>query len=304
MALGSLIRPHSRRTSTSVPAGSGSDEELLRRFTRTGDEVAFAALVRRHGPAVYGVCRRVLRDDHLAEDAFQNTFLVLARKARAIDRPAALAGWLYGVALRVALKARPPASPAPLAEPATDPSDPTGRLVADELRLALDEEVARLPDADRDLLVLVYLEGKTHDEAARALGCPLGSVAWRLGKARDNLRRRLLRRGIELSVGALLLLAFTGRAQAVSEGMIRRATTTAAVRPAPESADPPARRIPIGLLLPLALGLVATAILGWQAFGGSAAAPACHPAPVESAVQRTEPGAAAVAFNSTCSTPP
>src|SRR5690242_12137839 len=143
MPLGSILHGRARR----VLPGSASDpdlapdRDLLDRFTRSKDQQAFAALVRRHGPPVLGVCRRVLRDPHAAEDAFQATFLILARKASAIARPEALASWLYGVAVRVACKARAGAStplPGPLADPPVEAPDPAAGLASEELRLILD----------------------------------------------------------------------------------------------------------------------------------------------------------------------
>ncbi|MBX9581529.1 MAG: sigma-70 family RNA polymerase sigma factor, partial [Gemmataceae bacterium] len=173
-----------------APAGP-PDGELLDRYVRGGDPDAFEVLVRRHGPRVFGVCRRVLRDPHAAEDAFQATFLVLARKAGSIARPDALAGWLHGVAARVARKARGRSYRAlPLGVP--EAVGPTPDPDHWDLVRVLDEELARLPAADRDLIVLIYFEGRTHAEAARAAGCPAGSVAWRLARARAALRERLV----------------------------------------------------------------------------------------------------------------
>jgi RNA polymerase sigma factor (sigma-70 family) len=220
--------PRSAADRPAVPAAP-TDGELLDRYARGRDQRAFEALVRRHGPRVFGVCRRVLRDPHAAEDAFQATFLVLARKAGGIARPDALAGWLHGVAVRVARKARRnPPRPLPAggpaaAEPARDPDHW-------ELVRVLDEELDRLPPDDRDLIVLIYFEGRTHAEAARAVGCPAGSVAWRLARARAVLRARLVRRGIALAVGVVLLLAGVGAAQAVPEPAVRRAVAAGDAR--------------------------------------------------------------------------
>lgn len=274
MPLSSILHGRTRRDRP-VPAAEpdhAPDRDLLDRFARHGDQQAFAALVRRHGPPVLGVCRRVLRDPHAAEDAFQSTFLVLARKAHAIARPEALGSWLYGVAIRVACKARAGAArpaPGPLPDPAADTPDPSARVAGEELRLILDEELCRMPDRDRTLIVLVYLEGRTHDEAARAIGCPLGSMAWRLARARDDLRRRLARRGVGLAVGALLLLASVGRAQAVSESLVGRATAAARKGPAGSGAPAYGRRVPLGCLVPLGVLLAAgLAAGGWTAAHG------------------------------------
>ncbi|HVK18894.1 MAG TPA: sigma-70 family RNA polymerase sigma factor [Fimbriiglobus sp.] len=274
MPLGSILRGRTQRDCP-VPAAETDqlpDPDLLDRFARHDDQQAFAALVRRHGPPVLGVCRRVLRDPHAADDAFQATFMVLARKAHAIARPEALGSWLYGVALRVACKARAGASrkaPGPIPEPAADTPDPSAGIAGEELRLILDEELCRMPDRDRHLIVLVYLEGRTHDEAARAIGCPLGSMAWRLARARDDLRRRLARRGVGMGVGAILLLASVGRAQAVSDSLVGRVAGAAQKGPAGSGASTYGRRIPLGCLLPLGVLLVAgVATGGWVAAHG------------------------------------
>src|SRR5205814_317663 len=139
-----------------------SDAELLRRFAAGRDEAAFADLVRRHGPMVLGACRRVLGPGPDAEDAFQATFLVLARKAGSIGRPERLAGWLYGVAARVARRVRtvarrhrpPTTQPEPIAPPADD-------VMWRDLRPVLDAEVGRLAEHYRLPFVLCYLEGRT-----------------------------------------------------------------------------------------------------------------------------------------------
>ena len=181
-----------------------SENELLGRFVATGDETAFTALVIRHGPMVLGVCRRLLRDVNDVEDAFQATFLVLARRASAIERRHLLAPWLHGVARRVAVRARAKGATrnarelalefVPEAETARD-SSPEEQLAAKELRGLIDNELARLPDSLRKPLVLCYLEGLTHDEAARELRWPVGTVRSRMARARAMLRNRLARQG-------------------------------------------------------------------------------------------------------------
>ncbi len=174
------------------------DEQLLVRFLDRRDDEAFAALVGRYGAMVLGVCRRVLRHDHDAEDAFQATFLVLARNAAAVRSRGSLAAWLHGVARRVSLKAR-----AHTARLASVPlADLTVAVTADaswgEVRALLDEELENLPERLRSPLVLCYLEGLTRDEAAARLGCPLGTLKGRLERGRELLRRRLSRRGLAL----------------------------------------------------------------------------------------------------------
>ena len=193
------------RTIGATQGGDAADGSLLRRFTAERDEAAFTALVRRHGPMVFGVCRRVLRDPHDAEDAFQATFLVLVRKAGSVGRPDLLGNWLHGVAHRTALKAKTEAAKRRAKErraalpAAVDTADPAGG----DLAAVLDEEVSRLPAKYRAPFVLCYLGGKTNEEAARLLGCPAGTVASRLAWARERLRCRLTRRGLGPSAGML-----------------------------------------------------------------------------------------------------
>jgi RNA polymerase sigma factor (sigma-70 family) len=185
-----------------------SDGQLLELFVRWHDEAAFAALVRRHGPMVLSVCRRVLRHTQDAEDAFQATFLVLAKKADRLRQPNLLANWLYGVAYRTALHARQRAAHRSAQErEAASMSNPESSPDVDsqELRRVLDEELSRLPEKYRAPLVLCYLEGKTNEEAARVLGWPSGSMSHRLARGRELLRERLVPRLAGLS-GLLPLL--------------------------------------------------------------------------------------------------
>ncbi len=182
--------------------GDLSDGQLVHRFmtARDGaDQAAFAALVKRHGPMVLGVCRQVLHDADDAQDAFQATFLVLARKAGSLRKADSVACWLHGVALRIAMRARVEAARRrvherrgaafPASRTAADPAPP-------ESWPALHEEIDRLPDRYRDPIVLCYLEGLSTEEAALRIGCPRGTVLSRLSRARDRLRDRLTRRGL------------------------------------------------------------------------------------------------------------
>src|SRR5262249_44169702 len=151
------------------------DDELLGRFVGRRDEAAFAELVRRHGPMVLGVCRRVLAEAAAAEDAFQATFLVLVRPAASV-RGGTLGHWPYGVACRPAARAQVEALKRKAREgvtPAREPPDPLAEITARELLAALDEELARLPRRYRAPVVLCYLQERTRDEAARELGCSL-----------------------------------------------------------------------------------------------------------------------------------
>jgi RNA polymerase sigma factor (sigma-70 family) len=207
------------------------DGRLLERFARRGEEAAFEALLRRHGPMVLGVCRRLLRDAHAAEDAFQATFLLLLRKAGALRRPESLGPWLHGVARRTALRARAHAArrrPLPTqAEALAAPAGPD-ELVWRDLRPLLDEAVAALPAKYRAAFVLCCLEGLTHAEAARRLGCPPGTLAARLSRARARLRTRLTRQGVSLSAGVLAAVLAGDAARAALPPGLLGATCRAA----------------------------------------------------------------------------
>jgi RNA polymerase sigma factor (sigma-70 family) len=176
-----------------------TDGALLERVATRREEAAFAALVQRYGPLVLAVCRRVLHHEQDAEDAFQATFLVLFHKAGSIGKRAAVGSWLYSVAYRTARKARGRGARRQVREaelsdvPAAEASP---EWLGREVRAVLDEEVNRLPAKYRLPLVLCYFEGKTNEQAARLLGCPLGTVLSRLARARDRLRGRLTRRGL------------------------------------------------------------------------------------------------------------
>jgi RNA polymerase sigma factor (sigma-70 family) len=181
-----------------------ADAELVGRYARAADAEAFAALVRRHGPVVLAVCRRVLGNAADADDAFQAVFLRLARRAGAIRDPRFLPGWLHRVAVRVsrrALAKRRPVAASPAHVP--DSTDPFGDIAWRDLRRVLDEELDRLPEAYRTPLVLCLLDGLTRDEAATRIGCSLNTVRRRIDAGRELLRARLVRRG----VGPLALAA-------------------------------------------------------------------------------------------------
>jgi RNA polymerase sigma factor (sigma-70 family) len=201
--LGTFLR-HLRRVAAPKAAGGLSDAQLLERWLTQHDQAAFEVLVWRYDPLVLGVCRRLLRDAD-AEDAFQATFLALVRKAGSIGRRERVGSWLYKVAYRVALRAAKsvrPAAPLPEVPVASGEADVLWR----DLRPVLDEEVHRLPEKYRAAFVLCHLQGLTNAEAARELGCPLGTVLSRLAWARERLRQRLTRRGVTLSVGLLAVL--------------------------------------------------------------------------------------------------
>jgi RNA polymerase sigma factor (sigma-70 family) len=219
--------------------GAGEDGELLERFVLSRDEAAFETLLRRHGPMVLAVCRRVLRNEQDAEDAFQATFLVLLRRGASV-RPRSMVGnFLYGVAYRTALAARRSALRRRAREAAALPRPAPQADPWEGVREALDREVARLPDRYRAPLVLCDLEGKTRSEAARQLGWPEGTVASRLARSRKILARRMARYGIVLSAPVWAAIVGAGMASAaVPPGLIlstARAVATG-VLPAPVAA--------------------------------------------------------------------
>jgi RNA polymerase sigma factor (sigma-70 family) len=211
------------------------DHQLLERFAAHRDGDAFAALLRRHGPMVLGVCHSVLRDTHEAEDAFQAAFLLLARKAGSIRRREAVSGWLYRVAYRLAVRARATAARRRVQESrpaAMPPADPVLDLSLREVRAVLLEELDGLPEQYRAPLVLCGLEEKPLEEAARLLGWVKGAVKWRLQRGRELLRRRLRRRGLELpaalAAAALALNAASGPVSAALASSTLRAAVKAA----------------------------------------------------------------------------
>ena len=184
---------------------------MLERYVAGGDEAAFAALVARHGPMVLGVCRRVLRDERDVEDAFQATFLVLVRRAAAIRDGERVGRWLHGVAHRVAVRARAHSARRFVHEQSVDEpiESRTAASASDaaerrELASIVDEEVTRLPSNLRAPVVLCYLEGMSHDEAARRLRWPVGTVRSRMARAHDVLRQRLARRGVTTDGAAIV----------------------------------------------------------------------------------------------------
>jgi RNA polymerase sigma factor (sigma-70 family) len=223
-----LRRAALRREGADLPDGT-----LLGRFIDERDDGAFEALVRRHGPMVLGVCRRLLHDPHDAEDAFQATFLVLVRRAADVRPRELVANWLHGVACRTALKARTLAARrrrrerqvTEMPEPCRVPPESF-----DDLRHVLDEELSRLSQSFRAPIILCLLEGKSHQEAARQLGWPQGTVSGRLSRGRALLARRLARRGILLSAGSLALVVSERTASACVPPPLLASTVEAAGR--------------------------------------------------------------------------
>jgi RNA polymerase sigma factor (sigma-70 family) len=204
-----------------------SEGQLLDRFLTRRDEAAFEALVARFGPMVMGVCRGLLADPNDVEDAFQATFLVLVRKAGTIRDRALIGNWLYGVAHRVASRARVDSARRRAREGKKEacdvaaPRDGFDGHDEPDLRPALHEEVARLPAKYREPVVLCYLQGQTHEEAARGLGWPVGTVKGRLSRARKLLRDRLVRRGWAVPAGAVVAALARDARGAVPELLIR-----------------------------------------------------------------------------------
>jgi RNA polymerase sigma factor (sigma-70 family) len=216
-----------------------TDRQLLDDFAARRDEAAFAALLSRHGPMVLRVCRRVLRHEQDAEDAFQATFLVLARNTAMIRQRETLAGWLCGVAYRTAVKAKRSATRRRNHEAKvrgrTSPLAPSPTW--DDVQAVLDEEIQRPPEAFRSAFVLCVLDGKTVPAAAAELGVKDGTLSWRLARARQQLRRRLAGRGIQLSavLAALAVASGAGKAAvpaALAGSTVRFGLSVAAGEPA------------------------------------------------------------------------
>src|SRR5262245_45194689 len=226
------IIEHLRSAVAHRDAPGVSDGQLLERFARDHDEAAFELLVWRHARMVLGTCRRLLRHAQEAEDAFQACFLALARRAGSIARGDSVGGWLHKVALRIALAARGREAKRAAGEHALadrdhrpGPADPASEAEQREARLALDEEVGRLPDKFRAPFVLCCLEGRSNADAARELGCPLGTVESRLARARRRLCAGLSRRGVAPTAALLAGLSAVGQAPAALIASTARAAT-------------------------------------------------------------------------------
>jgi RNA polymerase sigma factor (sigma-70 family) len=252
--------------------GALSDAELLEQFLASRGEQAedaFAAVVKRHGPLVLAVCRRMLRHQDDAEDAFQATFLVLARKARSIGRRELLANWLYGVAVRTARELKAGKARRLAREGKVNPmtrTDPGSEESLEELHTALDEELSRLTDAFRTPIVLCDLQGKTHHEAAQILGLPVGTVSSRLVRAREKLRKKLVRRGLSFSTAAVASFCTQQTAEATVSPALVAAASRAAVRFAAGSAA--AAAVPTSLTM-LAEQVSRSLVLGKLPTGGT-----------------------------------
>jgi len=256
---------HLNRLTSGTELESLSDGALLARFVRENDNGAFSALVTRHGPMVYNACRRQLGNAHAAEDAFQATFLVLARKAATVNRDS-VAAWLHGVAGRIALNARRTARRHPVREDALTAdeapdthTDPLSRISARELLQMLEEEVQRLPSDYRVAVVLCCMEGLSQEEAALRLGWTVGSVKGRLERGRARLRARLTRRGLTPPAVATVLLATRNELSAV---LTARTVEVALGFRTPQAASQVS--VPDAVLQLAQLDLKGTTMLKWK----------------------------------------
>jgi RNA polymerase sigma factor (sigma-70 family) len=256
-----------------------SDEDLLNQYlsgTESDSQEAFRELVVRHGPMVLGICRHVLNQAQDAEDAFQGTFLALARNAATIRDRRVLAGWLHEVAYRIALRLRTSTTRRRALERQgmamssleSEPDSQTEHAAWNELRPVLHEEINRLPEKYRLPVILSYLEGKTNEEVAELLQWPLGTVKVRLMRAREALRSRLSRRGLALS--AAFLMTALARGQVFAEVVpshllqktLRLALTSRSLPVALDSPPSPSTDAPPGTELPSALKPTKTLIHG------------------------------------------
>jgi RNA polymerase sigma factor (sigma-70 family) len=288
---GNTVISYLRATLCAGTTAGAPDGDLLEQFVAQRDEAAFAALLRRHGPMVWRVCQRLLTDRQDAEDAFQATFLVLARKAAAIRRRKLLANWLFGVARRAALHLRAlRARRARHEQPCGDLPDVQATVDTpwwDDMQAVLDEELARLPAKYRLPLLLCGLDGMTHAEAGQYLGWPTGTVAGRLSRGRELLRSRLLRRGI-MAPAAVLAAALAGGAasaavppQLVATSVRSAAVLVAAGHPAAAVASPAVALLVRGVLRRMFLSrlLTTTGLVAALALALAGAAAVERPAP-------------------------
>jgi RNA polymerase sigma factor (sigma-70 family) len=260
-----------------------SDAELVHDFATRRDETAFTALLRRHGPLVWGVCRRLLPREQDAEDAFQTAFLVLARRAASIRRTAALGGWLYSVACRTALNARRAAAARCRREQQVSslaPEQPVADASLRELQVILDEEVQGLPEKLRTVFVLCCLQGHSKSEAACELGWREGTVSSRLARARNILRSRLTRRGVSIWAALTAVALQTEAVTAVPLQLVTATTQLAAIVPR-------AARWKLGTAILAAMGMAAG---GWGLLVRSGHEPNPPARAAQSAPGRAAPG--------------
>jgi len=286
------------RRATLPRDGTGlTDGQLLDNYLASGEEAAFAALLHRHGPMVWGVCRRILQLHQDAEDAFQATFLVLVRKAATIVPRDMVANWLYGVAQQTALKARALSAKRSAREKQVTAMPETAlerEVVIDELPAALDQELSRLPDKYRAVIVLCDLEGKTRKEAAQHFRLPEGTVATRLATARTMLAKRLARSGLAVSgpaLGAVLSQNGASAAMPAVSSTIKAAMLFAAGHAGPAAGVISAKAVALaeGVLNTMLLTKlkIATAVLVTIGFLGASAAAIALPRRAEIPAEQT-----------------
>jgi RNA polymerase sigma factor (sigma-70 family) len=211
--------------------GEVSDTQLLERFTARREEAAFTALLRRHGPMVLGVSRRILHTVQDAEDVFQATFLLLARKAGSIRKQSSVGCWLHGVAHRLALRAKQQRTCRRVHEKRAADMRDTATTATNwpDVQAALDRALDALPEKYRGALILCYLEGLTHADAAQRLGCPLATLRSHVARGRKLLRERLIKHGLTLSSTGLVLLLVANTASAVTPPTLAKSTAKAAL---------------------------------------------------------------------------
>jgi RNA polymerase sigma factor (sigma-70 family) len=248
-----------------LPSAFAADDDraLLSRFSEERDEAAFAALVGRHARMVYGVCKRVVRDEHLAEDAFQAVFLVLAKNPHGAALASSIGGWLFGIARRVGLAARRHEERRRRAAD-VNPPVPTQPADFDDLLRVLDEELAALPEAYRAPLVACFLEERTQDEAAKQLGWSLSTLRRRLDRAKELLRARLTRRGATLAGGLFAGVLEPSAKAAVPSRLVEAATANpsplAKMLAGQVARGAVAAKFALAMLVAVALGAVAWGI--------------------------------------------
>jgi RNA polymerase sigma factor (sigma-70 family) len=287
--LGSLL-VHIRRILAGHPVGGLTDRQLLKRFAVQQEEAAFAALMQRHGPLVWGVCWRTLQHTQDAEDVFQATFLVLARKAGSMRWQRSVGNWLYEVAHRLATEAKSKAARRRVREQRVvdmPKAEPVSESAWRELCSVLDEELQGLSGRFRTPLLLCYLQGRTRDQAAQELGCSLRTLDRRLERGRELLRVRLTRRGVTMSAALLATGLSQSTATAIVPATLIASVVKVAATFAASSTAAPGlisagvtalaegglqamfmTKLKIGLALMLAASLLATGagIISYQAF--------------------------------------
>jgi len=268
-----------------------SDRSLLDAFLAEGSEAAFEALVDRHGPMVRGVCRRLLSNPHDADDAFQATFLVLARKGARIRDPDRLGPWLYGVAVRVAAKARAQASRRREngGEIADVPAPVDSSAEWSDVMPIIDAELNRLRAKHRDVLVLCLIEGASAEEASLRLGCPVGTVKSRLARARETLRARLTSRGVTPALALAVASSSSALASPVPSTITRATLKTITAKVVPPGVAALVTGVaPMMLAKTSLMAIVLTACVGLSAAYWSKPSPAQEQAPSEKAEAKAE----------------